>query len=61
MENSHQIQLPANNTILVADDQELDYWFKEFGISKDELTEAVKSGLTSTAAVENYVRRVQFA
>ena len=59
MENQAQTQVPADKFILTPDDYALDYWSNEFGISKEELTEAVKAGATSTEAVERYVQRIQ--
>ena len=61
MENQVQTIVPNRQFIIREDDQELDYWSKEFGISKEELTENVNAGGTSTQAVEKYVQRVQFS
>jgi hypothetical protein len=49
--NSHQFH---------PDTQELDYWFKEFGISKEEILDEVKKGGSSTEAVEKFVKRTAF-
>jgi Protein of unknown function (DUF3606) len=59
MENQVQTQAPKSKIIIAEDDQALDYWSKEFGISKEELTENVKAGRPSTEAVEKYVKRVK--
>ena len=59
MENQTQTQLPTGRMIIAQDDNALDYWSNEFGISKEELTDAVKAGVSSTEAVEKYVQRVQ--
>ena len=59
MENKFQTATPDSKTI-GADDNELDYWSNEFGISKEELMEAVKAGATTTEAVEEYVKKVEF-
>ena len=59
MENQTQTQLPTARMIIAQDDNALDYWSNEFGISKEELTDAVKAGVSSTEAVEKYVQRIQ--
>ena len=59
MENLQQAQTADYQQISNEKEQELDYWSREFGISKDELTEAVKAGGSSTGAIEKYVKRVQ--
>jgi hypothetical protein len=61
MENQVQTNMPDSKIIIAEDDQVLDYWSKEFGISKEELTENVKAGRTSTEAVEKYVRKLQLS
>jgi hypothetical protein len=58
MNNKFQIELPDNRKTGTEADQELEYWSKEFGISKDELKAAVKSGKTVAEAVEKYVKEV---
>jgi hypothetical protein len=57
MKNQVQTKI-TDHKITTAEDQELDYWSNEFGISKDELKEAAKAGETSTEAVEKYVKRI---
>ena len=59
MKNVSQTRIPEYKRPLVEQDQEVDYWSKEFGISKDELKDAAKSGLTPTEAVAKYVKRIQ--
>ena len=61
MENKPETTVPDNRNIRFEDDIDLDYWSNEFGISKDELMQAVKAGETSAEAVERYVRRIEFA
>jgi len=61
MENKSETTMPDNKIVGLEDDNDLDYWSNEFGISKDELTEAVKAGRTSTEAVEKYVQKIEFA
>jgi hypothetical protein len=56
-----EIELPDNKMTGTELDQELEYWSKEFGISKDELIAAVKSGKTPAEAVEKYVQELEFA
>jgi len=36
---------------------ELDYWSKEFGVTKDKLIEAVKAVGTSVTAVKKYLQK----
>jgi hypothetical protein len=61
MENLNHPQEQQSNVIIADDDLELNYWSKEFGIAKEELLAFVKHGGTFAAAVENYVKRLQFA
>jgi len=56
MENQSQHQV-QNNTQIRIDEQEINYWFKEFGISKEEILDELKKGGTSTEAVEKFVKR----
>jgi hypothetical protein len=60
MENKFQTATPDNKRAGAEDDKALDYWSNEFGISKEELLEAVKAGATTTEAVEEYVKKVEF-
>jgi uncharacterized protein DUF3606 len=61
MENTSQTRRPDNKKIGADEENELDYWSNEFGISKDELLKVVKAGGTSAEAVEKYVKKVKFA
>ena len=49
-----------HNRPFVATEQEQDYWSNEFGISKDELSAAIKAGESYTTAVEKYVKMMDF-
>ncbi len=60
MENNTQIQEQQSN-VSTAEEQELNYWSKEFGIAKEELLAFVKHGGTFAKAVENYVQHLQFS
>ena len=60
MENTANIQ-QSEKAALAKENQELDYWQKEFGISKDELLETVNKGGTSSKAVEKFVKELQVA
>ena len=55
MENQSQNQVQDKNIRI--DEQELNYWFKEFGISREQILDEVKKGSTTTEAVENIVKR----
>jgi Protein of unknown function (DUF3606) len=61
MENPNQFQEQQNNANLSDDEQEINYWSKEFGIAKEELLAVVKHGGTFAAAVEAYVMKLKFA
>jgi len=61
MENKSKIELPDNKIIGTEDDQDLEYWSNEFGISKGELQAAIKAGKTPAKAVEKYVKELAFA
>ncbi|SDS85103.1 Protein of unknown function [Mucilaginibacter mallensis] len=56
MENQTQDKI-----ISTGDDQELNYWSKEFGIAKEELIAVFKQGGTFASAVENYVKNLQYS
>jgi hypothetical protein len=60
MEQQTQIQEQQSN-VSTADELELNYWSKEFGIAKEELLAFVKHGGTFAKAVENYVQHLQFS
>jgi hypothetical protein len=48
----------SKTELLVEDkNSDLAYWSDKFGISIDELLEAVKAGESSTEAVEKYVQK----
>ena len=61
MENQVQEQLPVSSQNISADEQELNYWSKEFGIAKEEMISAFKHGGTIASAVENYVKTLQYS
>jgi hypothetical protein len=61
MSNKSQNKRPDSQIAGTKADQELEYWTKEFGISKDELKAAVKAGKTPAEAVEEYIKEVKFA
>lgn len=50
---------PDNTKINVEENDELEYWSNEFGISREQLIYAIKAGRTSAAAVEEYVKNIQ--
>lgn len=41
--------------------EELAYWCKEFGISLEELEQALKAGESSTEALAKYVRNLELS
>jgi len=59
--DQQQTKVSVNKIPFAREDQELDYWSKEFGISSKELEETVNAGGTFTEAVEKYVKKIQFA
>jgi hypothetical protein len=61
MENQVQQQLPVSNQNFSADEQELNYWSKEFGIAKEEMVAAFKHGETIASAIEHYVKTLQYS
>ncbi len=56
MSDKSQNKQPDSQIAGTEADQELEYWTKEFGISKDELKAAVKAGKTPAEAVEEYIK-----
>ena len=61
MENQSGMALKSHKITGIKDEQEFEYWWKEFGISKDELLKTVNAGGTSTEALEKYVKKMQLA
>ena len=61
MENQLQNQEQQVHVNSFDDEQELNYWSKEFGIAREELLAVVKRGGTFAAAVEQYVQTLKFA
>lgn len=61
MEIQSKNQLTDAKAVVPADDQDLTYWSREFGIAKEELLAFVKRGSTVSAAVENYVKSTRLA
>jgi hypothetical protein len=57
MDNKQNIGNPDRDKINVNEDYELQYWTKRFGVSSDELKEAVKEVGTSAKAVEEYLNK----
>ncbi|AMR30942.1 hypothetical protein A0256_05630 [Mucilaginibacter sp. PAMC 26640] len=57
MDNKQQTGSPDRDLINVNEDYELQYWSEKFGISRDELREAVKAVGTSAKAVEAYLNK----
>ena len=56
-----EIEIPGNKMTGTEDDQTLEYWSKELGISKGELMASIKAGGTFTEALQKYLREVEFA
>jgi hypothetical protein len=56
MENQTQ-----NQVVNTSEEQDLNYWSKEFGIAKEELIAVLKQGGTFASAVENYVKKLQYS
>ena len=61
MENNFQNEKPETKVTRIEDEQDLNYWSEKFGIAKEELIEVVKRGGTFATAVENFVKKVEFA
>ncbi len=59
MKRNIKENLPHNKRTGTGEEFEIDYWSKEFGISKDELKEAAKAGKTPAEAVEKYVQKLE--
>lgn len=57
MDNKQQTGSPDRDLINVNEDYELQYWSEKFGISRDELREAVKAVGTPAKAVEAYLNK----
>jgi hypothetical protein len=56
MENQTQ-----NQVVNTSEEQDINYWSKEFGIAKEELIAVLKQGGTFASAVENYVKNLQYS
>jgi len=57
MDNKEHVGNPDRSRINVNEDYELNDWSKKFGVSHDELKEAVKAVGTSADAVEAYLKK----
>lgn len=57
MDNKQNVGAPDRDRINVNEDYELQYWSEKFGVSRDELKEAVKEVGTTATAVENYFKK----
>ena len=57
MDNKQQVGAPDRNLINVNEDYELRYWSEKFGISRDELREAVKQAGTSVEKVKAHLNK----
>ena len=57
MDDKKNTGSPDRSLINVHEDYELQYWSEKFGISRDELKEAVKAAGTSAKAVEAYLNK----
>jgi hypothetical protein len=57
MDNTQNVGSPDRDRINVNEDYEVRYWSEKFGISADELKDAVKSAGTSVKDVEAYLKK----
>lgn len=57
MDNKEKVGSPDRDRINVHEEYELQYWSKKFGVSHDELKEAVKAAGTSAEKVEAYLKK----
>jgi len=57
MDSKQNVGNPDRSRINVNEDYELQYWSEKFGVSRDELKEAVKSAGTSAKDVEDYLKK----
>jgi len=57
MDNKQKTGSPDNKRINIHENYELENWSEKFGVSKDQLKEAVDAVGTSAAAVEKYLKK----
>jgi hypothetical protein len=57
MDNKERVGSPDRDRINVNEDYELQYWSEKFGVSRDELKEAVEAAGTTAQAVEEYLKK----
>jgi predicted DNA-binding protein YlxM (UPF0122 family) len=57
MDNKQNIGSPDRDRINVNEDYELQYWSEKFGVSDDEIKDAVKAVGTSVNDVEEYLKK----
>jgi hypothetical protein len=55
MDDKTKTGSPDSKLINVNENYEVEYWTKEFGVSKEKLKEAVAAAGTSAAAVREYL------
>ena len=56
MDNKQNTGSPDRDRINVNEDYELQHWSEKFGVSRDELKEAVKTAGTNAKDVEAYLK-----
>lgn len=57
MDSKQNTGSPDRDRINVNEDYELQYWSEKFGVSRDELKEAVKAAGTSVEAVQKHLNK----
>lgn len=57
MDNKQQVGAPDRDRINVNEDYEVQYWSEKFGVSRDELRDAVEAAGTSVEKVKAYLNK----
>jgi hypothetical protein len=57
MDNKSNVGNPDRQRINVNEDYELESWSKKFGVSRDELKQAVEAVGTQATDVEKYLKK----
>ena len=57
MDNKENIGSPDRDRINIHENYEVEYWAKKFGVTPDQLKEAVKQAGTTATAVEEYLSK----
>jgi hypothetical protein len=57
MDNRHNTGIPDRDRVNIQENYEVEYWSNKFGVTPEQLKEAVAAVGTSATNVENYLKK----